>query len=146
MDKEITFSNVDIVEQARKIGSEDADDLAVMQYIAQATLASQAVRIRKYFDDRTSQGWVQHFDNIPITDADPAQEFIPDRPAQSISITNDGPGVIWFRVNYRFDTKRTLNIRETQEVNFETHKLERFFVQCPPLSGLTASFRATTKG
>ncbi len=101
-------------------------------------------KIRKYNEDRTSQGWVQDFDNIPVTGAQPSQQLRLDFPAQSISITNDGPALVWVEINVRFNSRRTLNARETINIDFETHKLEQFFVQCP--TGLTATIRATAKG
>ncbi len=123
-----------------------------MQFLMLAAQTSQLTKIRKtldrvgeYIDDQTSEGWTQNFDNIPVTDAEPSQEIRIDFPAQSISITNDGPAaLIWVEINKRFHTSRTLNPRETLNLDFGTHKLERFFVQCPP--GLVATFRATAKG
>ncbi len=122
-----------------------------MQFLMLAAQTSQLTKIRKtldrvgeYIDDQTSEGWIQNFDNIPVTDAEPSQEIRLDFPAQSISITNDGPALIWVEINKRFHTRRTLLIRETLNLDFQTHKLERFFVQCPPT--LTATFRGTAKG
>ncbi len=42
---------MDIVEQSRKIGGKDADDLAVMQFLIQTTAASQLTRIRKVMEE-----------------------------------------------------------------------------------------------
>ena len=140
----ITTPKVEIVEGGKPATIDDYDSF--MQFLMLASIAAQAVKIRKYFDDRKSQGWIQDF-NITATSAVPSQEFEPVSPAQSISITNDAPvggAPVWVAINDRFNSRRTLNPRETLEVNFETHELERFFVQCPP--GLTANLRATVKG
>ena len=119
----------------------------VMQFLMTASIASQAVKIRKYFDDRKSQGWILSFDNVIASPVVPSEEFKLDSPAQSISITNNalaGGPVIWVEINRRFNSRRTLNPLETLEVNFETHKLKCFFVQCPP--GVPPIFSATIKG
>jgi len=141
--KAMTAPKVELVTREGKPTSIDDYD-SFMQFLMLASLTSQAVKIRKYFDDRTSQGWIQNFD---ITATSAQQEFEPVSPAQSISITNDAPvggALVWVAINNRFNSSRLLNPRETYEINFETHKLERFFVQCPP--GLTANLRATVKG
>jgi len=123
----------------------------VMQFLLLAAQTSQLTQIRKNFDriaeyinDRESHGWLQNFDNIPVTDAVPAQEIRIDFPAQSISFVNDGPAEIWLRVNQPNHSRRIVKPKEAIEINFETHKLNRFFVQCP--SGLTSYFRAMAKG
>ena len=118
----------------------------VLQFLMTASIASQAVKIRKYVDDRTSEGWILSFDNVIASPAVPSQEFTLDSPAQSISITNNaavGGPVIWVEINRRFN-RRTLNPGQTLNINFETHKLECFFVQCPP--GVPPTFSATVKG
>lgn len=140
MNKQITIPNVDIVEQAKKIGSEDADDLAVMQYIAQAAAAAQLVRIRKYFDDRTSEGFVQSW-NLTVTPV--VQEIVLDYPAQSFYIINDWGSPIFVEINRRHKTASQLNITEDMPLNFETHKLKRFYVYCSP--GGAARARAYAK-
>ena len=116
----------------------------VMQFVMLASIASQAVKIRKYFDDRESRGWVQNFNNIPVTAAVPSLKVDVDRPAQSISLTNDGPGIVWVEWNRRHSTPTILNPRETCNINFETHKLGKFFLQCPP--GVVSTIRAVAKG
>lgn len=151
--KAITVPKIEVVKPDGKPTSIDDYD-SFMQFLMLAAQASQLTKIRKaldhvkeYFDDRTSEGWVQNFDNIPVTGAEPSQEIRLDFPAQSISITNDAPvggPVVWVEINNRFHTRRTLNPLEVLNINFETHKLERFFVQCPP--GLTANIRATARG
>jgi len=145
--KTMTAPKVELVTREGKPTSIDDYD-NFMQFLMLASLASQAVKIRKYYDNRTSQGWIQNFENTPITDAPPSQEFRLVSPAQSISITNDsavGAAPLWVEVNKRFDSRRTLNPGETLNINFETHKLERFFLQCPP--GLATNlWRATAKG
>ncbi len=144
--KAITAPKVEVVTREGKPTQIDDYD-SFMQFLMLSSIASQAVKIRRYYDDRTSQGWIQNFDNVVASPALPSQEFTLDSPAQSISITNNalvGGPVIWVEINGRFNSRRTLNPRETLNINFETHKLERFFVQCPP--GLPPTFSATAKG
>jgi len=48
MDKEIIGPiSTEVTEQVRKIAGEDADDLAVMQYLMQASATAQLIRMRK---------------------------------------------------------------------------------------------------
>lgn len=152
----LNSQQVKVIEDGKVSDNPNIINSPMMQFIMQASMVSQLTKIRKYFDDRTSEGWVQHFDNIPVTDADPAQEFAPDSPGQSISITNYGPALIRVRFNGRLDTWRTLTpppplappgtAGETLNVNFETHELKAFYVQCLPMTGLVSVFRATVKG
>ena len=144
--KAMTAPKVEIVTHEGKPTSIDDYD-SFMQFLMLASIASQAVKIRKYFDDRTSQGRIENFDQIIASPAEPSQEFILSSPAQSISITNNAPVgglVIWVEINRRFNTRRTLNPGEVLNIDFEMHKLERFFVQCPP--GVPPTFSATAKG
>ena len=144
--KAMTAHKVEVVTREGKTTSIDDYD-SFMQFLMLSSLTSQAVRIRKYFDDRKSQGWIQNFDIVIASPAVPSQEFTLDSPAQSISITNNalvGGPVIWVEINRRFNSRRTLGPGQTLNINFETHELERFFVQCPP--GLPPTFSATAKG
>jgi len=97
----------------------------IMQFLMTASIASQAVKMRKYFDDKESKGWTQNF-VIPVVPA--VQRFEPDTPAQTIYVINDGPAVIFVEINKRFSSPTQLNNGEDMFIDFETHKLECFFV------------------
>lgn len=147
--KALTMPQVEIVTREGKPASIDDYD-SFMQFLMLASVASQAVKIRKYFDDRKSQGWIENFDNVVVTPVSPSQEIRLAVPAQAISITNDGvvpfnaAAVIWVEINERFNSRRTLRPLETLNIDFETHKLERFFVQSA--AGFTPTIRATARG
>lgn len=146
--KAMTAPKVEIVTRDGKPAPIPSDYDNFMQFLMLASIASQAVKIRKYFDDWTSQGWTQDFDNVIASPAVPSQEFTLDSPAQSISIINNaiaGGPVIWVEINRRFNSRRTLNPGQVLNINFGTHKLERFFVQCPPVVP-PPTFSATAKG
>ena len=143
--KAMTAPRVTVVTREGKPTTIDDYD-SFMQFLMLASIASKAAKIQKYFDDRKSQGWIQNFDNVIASPALPSQEFTLDSPAQSITITNNAlPGgpVIWVEINRRFNSRRTLGPGQTLNINFETHELERFFVQCPP--GVPPTFSATVK-
>ncbi len=142
MSNDIPIPSIEVIENGKQISSERIDP-SVASFVYQAVAASNLARIRKLKEDETSQGWVENFD-VAVTPASPSQEVALTLPAQSISITNDGPALVWVEINKRFYTRRTLNLGETLNINFGAHKLERFFVQCPP--GLTATIRATARG
>ena len=112
----------------------------IMNFLMTATLASQAVRIRKYFDDRTSEGYTQNF-ALNVTPV--PQEVIPDHIAQTLFIINDGAGQIFVTINGRGRTPTPLLITETMFFDFETHKLENFYVWSA--AGTVATARALVR-
>jgi hypothetical protein len=144
--KSLAMPEVEVVTREGKPTSIDDHD-PFMQFLMLASSLSQQVRIRKYYDDRESQGWTQDFKFV-ATDDETCTEIVPT-PGQSISITNKGlTNPVHVSVNAPIDRwdecRRTLDPKETYEVNFETHKISCFFVQCPP--GLTTKIQASVKG
>ena len=148
MDKIIKMpQSTEVLEQVTKIAAEDADDLAVMQYIAQASIAAQAVKIRTYFDNSKSQGWKEDF-NLVITPA--PQEILCSHPAQTFYCFNDAPlppapaVVIFVSLNSPHGTWTSLNPGEDMFIDLETHELRYFYVFCQ--AGATAPARAMITG
>lgn len=129
-------SQVQVVENGQNVMRPD-----VMQFLMTAAIASQAVKVRKYFDDRTSEGWTQNF-ILAVTPV--VQRVELERPAQSFYIINDGPGQIFVSINYAGRTGTPLLIGEDLPLDFETHKLRRFYVWSAP--AVVAAARAAVKG
>lgn len=122
-------------------GGKNAMRPDVMQFLMTAAIASQAVKVRKYFDDRESEGWTQNW-QLAITPA--VQRVGCTWPAQSFYIINDGPSQIFVSINYSGRTATPLNMTEDLFLDFETHKLKRFYVWCLLPAGAAA--RAMVKG
>lgn len=112
----------------------------VMQFLMLASIASQATRIRKYFDDRTPTGAIQTW-IIPVTQTRQRVRVTWD--AQSMSLINDGPDSVKIWINTLERSPHTVNLNEVFNINFEVHKLKRFYHQCDP--GNTASIRVVAQ-
>ena len=113
-------SEVEISEDGQNVMRPD-----VMQFLMTAAIASHAGKMRKYFDDRESKGWIQNF----VVAANPvATRFRPTTPGQTFYIINDGAAAIFVELNKRFASATPLLATEDMFVDFETHKLEEFWV------------------
>lgn len=148
--KALTVPKIEMVTREGKPASIDDYD-SFMQFLMLASIASQAVKIRRYFEDRESDGWIENFEAAVPSDS-PAQEFQLTEPAQSISLRNNGdyrpgtvPALVLIAWNRRHSTKTILNPNETCDIDFETHKLYRFYAQASP-AGAIANIRAVAKG
>ena len=108
----------------------------VMQFIMLAKMAREATQIRKYFDDRTPNGYIQPR-TIAVTQT--RQRVGLPWDAQSASFINDGPDTVYVWINTIGRPPHTINNGEVFNINFEVHKLKRFWLQCDP--GRTASVR-----
>lgn len=122
-------AQVQVVDDGQ-IGNPNVVRPDVMQFLITASIASQAVKIRKYFDDKESKGWTQNF-LIPVTTA--ITEIIPDTPGQTIYVVNDGPlplapSIVFVELNKRFASATPLNTGEDMFIDFETHKLKVFYI------------------
>lgn len=128
-------SQVQVVEGGKNVMRPD-----VMNFLLLCSIASQAVKIRKYFDDRTPTGLIQPF-TVPVTAVRQRVRF--PWAAQSATFINDGPDTarIWINSNQR--PPHTINLNEVFNIDFEVHKLKRFYLQCDP--GNTASIRVTAQ-
>ena len=97
----------------------------VMQFLMTAAVASHTGKLRKYFEDRESKGWIQNY-IIAVTPV--ATQVRPTTPAQTFYILNDGAAQIFVELNKRFASATPLLITEDMFVDFETHKLKEFWV------------------
>lgn len=138
-----TIPKVDVVTRGGKPTTIDDYD-GFMQFLLLSSLVSQTVKIRRYFEDMESVGWIQNFKETVTSDFPPIC-FRLAQPAQSISIRNDGPGTILVEWNKRLSSKTELDAMDKCDINFGTHKLYRFYVQATP-EGAVATFRAVAKG
>lgn len=124
--------NVEVVENGKSVTNPRIDP-AVMSFIMQASQLAQIVKIRKYFDDKTSHGLVQTWgmDTAnPLTITDVLKEIKVDFPAQSFSLINDGPNTVYVWVNTTERPKVTVKSGAKFEPNYETHKIKYIYLQC----------------
>lgn len=135
--KQLKIDDIEVIENGV---SQNVMRPDVMNFLMLASIASQAVRMRKYFDDRTSEGYIQNW-ALVITPV--VQEVVVTPLAQTLFIVNDGPAPIFIEINKRFKTPIQLLITESTFIDFETHKLKRFYVYCA--AGLAATARAAAK-
>lgn len=95
MDNELTKYNSNIIEQVKGIAGEDADDLAVMQYLAQVAATANLVKINRREDLAIPIGSRSYV--IAVTDV--MTEFRIANPWISFSLINDGPDNILFKID-----------------------------------------------
>ena len=108
-----------------------------MAYLMQASAAANLAKIRKYYEDRTSQGETQNFP-LAVT---PAPQLVECAHAsQSLFVVNDGPGQIFVAINDVSRTPTPLLVGESLSIDFETHIIQRFFVWSA--AGTVAAARA----
>lgn len=140
--RELTKPRVEIVDHlGAPANIEDYDSF--MSFLMLASINAQTAKIRRHLEDTESRGNVQNFD-VLATSPFPSHELNVEPPAQSISLRNDGTGILWVEWNERNSSKTILNPAESCNIDFKTHKLKRFYVGCP--AGATARVRAATKG
>ena len=84
-----------ISEIAKNIATEDADDLAVMQYLAQETSALQLLKLRKLEESKIPTGAKSFEWTITTT----TKRIDLGLPWISFSLHNDGPGNVRMRIN-----------------------------------------------
>ena len=131
--------NIEVVENGKSVTNPRIDP-AVMSFIMQASQLAQIVKIRKYFDDRTSHGLIQTYD---VTVTDELKEIKVDFPAQSFSLINDGPDTVYVWVNTMERPKVTVKSGTKFEPNYETHKINYIYLQCA--SGESTGVRIVAK-
>ena len=132
-----SIPNVKIIKDGKEVDTSAIDDYdSFMNFLMLASIASQAVKIRRHFDDRTSKGETEPFD-LNITPE--PQEVEPYYPCQSLYIENKGPGQIFITINSQ--NRRPTPIEANREVYFpfETHVIERFYVWSAPGTVATAT-------
>lgn len=136
-----TLPDIKIIENGKQVDTSAIDNYdSFMTFVLLAPMAANIAKMRRYYDDRTSIGRTTNFPlNItPIHD-----EIICPYPAQSFYIVNDGPGQIFVALNSQEGEITPLFIHDEKWVNFETHKLQRFYVWSAP--GTVATARAEVK-
>jgi len=133
----LNLEDIEVVEDNKNVMRPD-----VMNFLMMASMVSQMTRIRKYFDDRTTEGWTENFNPVNVTPVE--REIRTNQAAQTFFIVNDGPAQIWVKINQRAYSSTPLNLGETMFLNFETHKIDCFLVQCG--AGLVATARAFVTG
>lgn len=129
----------EIVENGQRVTNPRIDP-GVMSFLMQASQLSQIVKIRKYFDDRTSHGLIQTYD---VTVTDELKEIKVDYPAQSFSLFNDGADTVDVWVNDLGRPKRSVKSKESLNLNYETHTVNYLYLQCA--AGESASVRIVAK-
>lgn len=128
---------IEVTENGQRVSNPRMDP-AIMNFIMMASIASQAVKIRKYFDDRTPNGRVQSWGgDVPLVIEDTVHQIGLSYPAQSISIFNDGANAVDVWINVIGRPKHRLNRGEQYDLNFETHIISHIFLQCPTIGGTT---------
>jgi len=118
-------SQLKFVEEGKEISDPNKMRPDIMQFLMTAAMASHMGKIRKYFDDRTSEGWVENYQfvaGLVVT------KITPSSPGQRLFIINDGVNPIFVEVNKRFATPTQLNATENITFDFETHKINDFWV------------------
>ncbi len=136
-----SIPNVKIIKDGKEVDTSAIDDYdAFMLFIMQSAATANIVKIRKHLDDRTSIGETENFD-LDITPE--PQEVEPYYPSQSLSLVNRGPGKIFVTINALNRTATPLEAGEDFKINFETHKLRRFYVWSEP--GTVAAAQAVVK-
>lgn len=131
-------SQIQVVdEEGNSVSIPDYDSF--MQFLMLSSIAHQAVQIRKYFDDRTPNGYTQSM-TVVATGRRLRVGFPWD--AQSAVFINRGPDPVYIWINTIQRAPHIIrNVNEIYNVDFEVHKLKRFWHQCDP--GNTASVEVT---
>jgi hypothetical protein len=125
--------NIEVVENGKSVTNPRIENSPVMNFIMQAAMASQLVKVRKYFDDRTSKGLIQTWGmdtNNPLTITNELKEIKFDYPAQSFSLINDGDYTVYVWVNSLMRPKSAAKSGETLNLDFELHKINYLYLQC----------------
>jgi hypothetical protein len=133
--------NVKIIKDGKEVDTSAINDYdPFMAFLMQASIAANAVKVRKLAEDRASKGEIVPF-TLNITQA--SQEISCPYPCQSLYIENDGPGEIFVTINARNRTPTPIAATREVYFPFENHVIERFFVWSAP--GTVATARAIAK-
>jgi len=137
-----TLPEIEIVDQhGKRLDTSQIDNYdSFMTYLMQAASTANIIRLRKYFEDKQSQGREENFE-LNITPV--LQELLCSHPSQSFYIFNDGPGDIFVELNLAGFSPAHLAMGEDKFVDFETHVLKQFNVWSAP--GTIAAARAVVK-
>jgi hypothetical protein len=134
--KQITMPATEVIESGQHVSNPRMDP-SVMNFIMMASIASQAVKVRKYVEDRTPTGLIQTFN---VTATDDVAEVKLDYLAQSVSIINDdSANSVYVWVNSRGRPRHEIKHGETLDIDFEVHKIRYLYLQCD--TGQSAAVR-----
>jgi len=125
-------SQVEVVQDGKNVMRPD-----VMNFLMLASIASQTVKIRKYFDDRKPTGRV---DNFVVQATEKIHHLYIPYPGQSLAVLNDGPKQVAVWVNNLANREpHVMAVGEGYYLDFETHAIHHIHSQCNP--GDTAQLR-----
>lgn len=125
--KEIPRPQIEVIDGATSKPTSIDNYDEFMNFLMTASLVGQVYKIRKYFEDRKSQGRIIGFD-VPV--ALTLIEVVLPVLCQSISLINTGPNPVKVWLNNIGHTPRTVRVNIPLNVNFETHELEKIYLQC----------------
>ena len=111
-----------------------------MQFLMLASLNGNIYKMRKIAEDQVSVGGTIG-DDLAITSVKSDYKF--QRPCQSASVINDGPGLVNIWVNDPGSYPRGIKSGTPFYVDFGGHKLCRLYFQCP--AGATATVEISAK-
>ena len=111
-----------------------------MQFLMLASLNGNIYKMRKLAEDQMSAGGIIG-DDLVITSQQIKYHF--QRPCQSASVINDGPGLVYIWVNNIGSYPRGVKSGTPFYVDFGGHKLEHLYFQCP--DGATATVEISAK-
>jgi len=135
-----TLPELKIIRDGKPVDTSAIDDYdAFMSFLMLSSIAVNTNKMRKYFEDRVSEGHTQSF-NLTVTPE--CEEYRCIYPSQSIHVVNDGPGQIFVGINSN-KTATSLFMRDEMTTDFQTHKLFCFYVWSAP--GTIATARADVK-
>lgn len=126
-----------IAEIAKNIATEDADDLAVMQYLAQETSALQLLKMRKLEESKVPTG----VKPIKMTIPDTVTKIQLGVPWISFALLNNGTGDLTCWVNDEEDP-----LQESMVLSGESYSLDMTYpviraIYLKAASGTTANVR-----
>jgi hypothetical protein len=144
MSKELetpTLPDLKIIQDGKQVDTSAIDNFdEFMSFVTLVGIAANTRKVRKYYEDRTSIGEVQNF-VLEVT-PEPQVAYCVS-PSQSLHVRNDGPGTVFITINALGRAPAPLHTRDELTLDFETHKLEKFFVWSAP--GTIATVRAMAK-
>jgi hypothetical protein len=121
-----TLPDLKIIKDGKQVDTSAIDNYdSFMTFLMTASIAANTAKLRRYQEDRTSKGKTINF---PLTITPTTEEVVCPYAAQSLYLVNDGPGQIFVAINALDGDPTPLLVNEALDIEFETHKLERFYV------------------
>lgn len=104
---------------------------SVMNFIMLATIAGHMARVRKYVEDKTSEGRAFHR-LLTITPASTSLNFS-QHPLREVAIYNTGAVFpAYFRINEAVSDRVQVLPREVKHFDYEMHKVKLIILDCNP--------------